>query len=201
MTELAKQIFELRELGKSYRQIANELKCSKGTICYYLGVNQKNKTGYRRDINRLKLHPYVRKLENFKYGKYKKCNKIVGFINNDKVLLYKKITVFFGAYKKDKNMITTFTIEDVINKFGKNPKCYLTGEDIDIYKPRTYHFDHIIPRSRGGQDNLDNLGICSKRANLAKSDMTPDEFINLCKIILEHNGYQIKKTEIVDSND
>jgi 5-methylcytosine-specific restriction endonuclease McrA len=90
---------------------------------------------------------------------------------------------------------STFTVKDVIEKFGENPICYLTGEQIDINKPRTYHFDHIIPRSRGGDSSIDNLGICTKRANLAKHDMTPDEFEHLCKRVLEHNGYIVTKCE------
>ncbi len=80
----------------------------------------------------------------------------------------------------------TFTVEDVINKFGENPKCYLTGEQLDIYQPRTYAFDHIIPASRGGLSSIDNLGLCTKQANMAKSDLTPDEFYKLCKKVIQH---------------
>lgn len=84
------------------------------------------------------------------------------------------------------------TIEDIINKFGENPKCYLTGTSIDINNPSTFEFDHIIPVSRGGTSSLDNLGICIKQANRAKERMTPDEFFNLCKLVLENQGYKIQ---------
>jgi 5-methylcytosine-specific restriction endonuclease McrA len=85
----------------------------------------------------------------------------------------------------------SFTVQDVISKYGDTTKCYLTGIDINIYETKTYEFDHIIPRSRGGQNTLDNLGIASKKANQSKNSMTVDEYINLCKMILENNGYEV----------
>ena len=51
--------------------------------------------------------------------------------------------------------------------------------------------------SRGGSSELDNLGICTKKANQMKSDMTPDELISMCKLILIHHGYTINKELIV----
>ena len=81
----------------------------------------------------------------------------------------------------------SFSVDDVIKKFGEHPTCYLTGEPIDIFKPRTYNFDHKIPRSRGGDNSLDNLGLCTKKANHAKYNMTPDEFINFCKKVVDYN--------------
>jgi 5-methylcytosine-specific restriction endonuclease McrA len=103
-----------------------------------------------------------------------------------------KINKKLYKFQKD-NTMDKFTVQDVKDKLGEHPVCYLTGEQIDINKPNTYQFDHIIPRSRGGQSTLDNLGICTKRANLSKSDMTPDEFFNFCKIVLENQGYKVTK--------
>ena len=41
---MKEQIIKLREDGKSYKEISEILKCSKSTVCYYLGKNQKDKT-------------------------------------------------------------------------------------------------------------------------------------------------------------
>jgi CRISPR/Cas system Type II protein with McrA/HNH and RuvC-like nuclease domain len=81
----------------------------------------------------------------------------------------------------------TFTIQNIIEKFEQQPCCYLTGDPISIYDVKSYEFDHMIPKSRGGSNTLENLGICTRSANRAKQDMTPDEFIALCSKIANHN--------------
>ena len=44
MTELGNRIIELKNEGYTYNKIMKELDCSKSTISYYLGDNQKEKT-------------------------------------------------------------------------------------------------------------------------------------------------------------
>lgn len=84
-----------------------------------------------------------------------------------------------------------FTWEEVVEKHGESPVCHLTGRTIDWSKPSEYEFDHIYPRAKGGDNSLGNLGIAVKAANRAKSDMTVDEFLALCKEVLENHGYVV----------
>lgn len=71
------------------------------------------------------------------------------------------------------------TLADVIAKYGTD--CHLCGEPIDMDAPRkcgtpgwelSFHKDHVIPISRGGDNTIDNVrpshGICNlkKWANL-----------------------------------
>ena len=183
---LKNRIIELRSQNLSYNQICDILNCSKSAICYHLGQNQKMKAVLRRN----KQHPFVKKISRFISIKKR---KIVNQITKNSInrTLRSKIIRFNRGITSMKD--SSFTQEQVIEKITENPKCYLTGDDIDIYKTSTYHFDHIIPRSRGGDNSLDNLGIATKQANQAKADLTPDEFIFLCKKVLEHNGYEVKK--------
>ena len=81
-----------------------------------------------------------------------------------------------------------FTFKDVVDKFGVETECYLTGVKINLYEPRTYEFDHIVPRSKGGSNELSNLGILSKAANQAKSNLSVDEFLSLCEAVLKYSG-------------
>ena len=41
--------------------------------------------------------------------------------------------------------------------------------------------------------DLSNLGITIPSVNYAKNDLTIDEFISLCKSVLEYNGYTVNK--------
>lgn len=64
---------------------------------------------------------------------------------------------------------------------GQSGRCALTGRELDI---RTAELDHIIPRSRNGSDDLENLRLLSPEANAAKGALTDAELIALCREIL-----------------
>jgi hypothetical protein len=40
-----------------------------------------------------------------------------------------------------------------------------------------YHVDHVIPRSRGGPDEMDNLVLACPACNMAKGAQTPTEWL------------------------
>lgn len=186
------QILQLRSEGKTYAEIALILGCSKGTVCYYCGNNQVEKCRNRQRKRRTKQHPFFKKIENF-------CSNVKQGIKTNQLHKYKKLIQLkiecFSRIGDKRQMYQKpiFTVDNVINKFGETPKCALTGEVIDIYEPRTYAFDHKIPVSRGGNNTIDNLQILTKKANQAKHSLTDDEFIELCKKVLIHQGYNITK--------
>ena len=86
-----------------------------------------------------------------------------------------------------------YGIRELLDKIGLNPRCYLTGDQIDLEDSASYNFDHIIPVCKGGTNDLSNLGICTKAANLAKNELTESQFLALCKKVLINNGFYIKK--------
>lgn len=191
MTKLADKIHKLRNSGKTYKEISSILGCSNGTVCYHLGQNQKLKTLQRQRALRSKQNPLLKKIENFmRAGIYRKRTRIIPY-SQYHILLYQKYYKFLNKNKQGTS--TMFSLDELIQKIGDNPTCYLTGLPIDITKSSSYSLDHIMPSSRGGSNTLENLGICTRAANQAKNDMTLDEFINLCKLVLENNGYQIQK--------
>jgi 5-methylcytosine-specific restriction endonuclease McrA len=182
---LKNKILELRNKNYSYSQIQKELNCSKATICYYCGSNQKEKTRNRSDKNRKTLHPLVRKIESFK-AKYTQPKNKISKNNTLNRILKLKIEAFSREHKKQDYNNMSFTIKEFLEKVGDNPTCALTGRPIDLMNSKSYQLDHIIPRSKGGDNSLKNCRLTCKQANIAKSDMTDEEFIQLCKDVINH---------------
>lgn len=86
---------------------------------------------------------------------------------------------------------TQFTYKEALEHLGgTKTKCYLTGRPIDIEKDE-YCLDHIIPVSRGGSNELSNMAITIPSANISKADLTLEEYLKLCKEVLEHFGYTV----------
>lgn len=195
--KLKEQILELRSKGYTYNQIKNTLNCSKGTIAFHCGEGQKEKYNLRR-IKRRSTTPLIQKIERFRYipetvvNEHEKINTI-----SNKTIKAKLIVKLAHFFRKDNNGSKKryqgynkymFTVKQLLEKIGENPVCYLTGTPIDLNKSRSYHLDHIIPKSRGGDDSLENCQIACRAANQAKGDLLVEEFIELCKKVVEKNS-------------
>lgn len=196
--ELKIKILELRKQGYTYNKIKETLGCSKGTISFHCGDGQKEKSNLRLKKRR-KNNPLIKKIEQFHSKRktainehYNKTNEIT-----DKTILSKlvnKVHFFFrkrGKKYRGYNKFM-FTADEFLEKIGNNPVCYLTGIPIDLNKSRSYHLDHIVPKSRGGDDSLDNCQIACRAANQAKGDLLVEEFIELCKKVIQKNCQRTK---------
>lgn len=169
-------ILRLRAEGKSYRQIEKELGVSFGVIGYHCKENIDQKT------------PVLLKIACFNGPiLIKDKTKAITIVNNK----YKDLSMA----KRKQLQEPQFTFDQLMEKIGENPVCYLTGEPIDLYKPRTYVLDHKIPLSKGGDNSLENCEIATKKAAQIKGDMTYDEFLAHCKNTLEKRGFIITKKD------
>ncbi len=174
---MKEQILKLRSEGKTYIQIKNQLNCSLSTISYYCGKGQKEKNKNRR-IKRFKNNSLHQKINNF-------CQRTI----SEKVRSFERRK----GSSLEKRKIRTFKAQDVIEKFGNNPVCYLTGRQLDLKNSKDFHFDHIIPSSKGGSNLISNLGLTDGTVNKMKHDLTFEEFVNKCKEVLEYQGYEVKR--------
>ncbi len=71
----------------------------------------------------------------------------------------------------------------------QNGLCAYCGRSRNI---KYMTVDHIIPLSKGGTDDLDNLQCTCKACNRLKDDMLPSEFTAFVRCILE-NSIAIEK--------
>ena len=67
--------------------------------------------------------------------------------------------------------ITSTVIKDILD--ASNGKCNYCGKDCK----GNYHIDHIMPVSRGGGNNRENLCLSCPTCNYSKRDKTAEEFI------------------------
>ncbi len=65
----------------------------------------------------------------------------------------------------------------------QNYRCAYTGDILVLGGNASV--DHIVPRSRGGENIIDNLQWVTWQVNRCKTDMTHDEFVNMCSIVSE----------------
>jgi 5-methylcytosine-specific restriction endonuclease McrA len=53
--------------------------------------------------------------------------------------------------------------------------CYLCQRPFETFKDVT--IDHLIPRSKGGLDKLENYRLAHAECNQLKADLTPEDFL------------------------
>lgn len=81
-------------------------------------------------------------------------------------------------------------------QFNKIYNFWLSKKNISkttFYDWAKPSLDHIVPKSRGGKDSLDNLQTLTVFENLAKRDMTWDEWINFKKETNTTSEYFVEK--------
>lgn len=182
-TDLGKAIQELRLQGLTYKQISEQLGCSKATVCYWCRSDQKQKVDDRKERLGWKATLYDR-ISAFQHRV--KNDFVQERYSNWKDCLDNRIKYF--KYRAKGFIMATWTTEDLINRFGMRPKCYLTGKELNFEDPDSYCLDHIVPVSRGGTNDLDNVGITSPLINMSKTSFTKDEFLDMCEEVLKYNG-------------
>lgn len=73
--------------------------------------------------------------------------------------------------------------KDIEKLYDSSNTCtycnYPKGKDL------IFHLDHIIPRSKGGTNDLENLCFCCENCNRAKSSQTAESYINWLQNIPE----------------
>ena len=163
----------LHKCGASQKQIMNFFNIAQSTTSYHVNKSSKRKAldFPKRRGNKSLTYILGKKMHSFKRKKRRGGT--------------------IGNFKKD------YRVEDVIKKFNINInkpyfKCCLTGRTINLMKPSSYHFDHILPKSRGGTNDLYNLQIVTKEANLCKDRLDQASFLLLCNDVIENCKEQLE---------
>ena len=65
----------------------------------------------------------------------------------------------------------------------QNYRCALTGRRLT---PEVASLDHVVPVRDGGEHRIENSQVLHKDVNRAKSTMTSEQFIQLCREVVRH---------------
>lgn len=190
------KIIELRKQGLSYSQIAARVGCNKSTVSYWCHAstrqNAKNKKQKQKEENPWK-YKLLKAIGNFKC-KTQGTGRDYMNINYKIKDWNKKFRTAVSEFNSGGKILENkYGYQDVIKAWGGTTvKCYLTGKEIDITKDN-YQLDHKVPIAKGGTNEISNMRPVLPYANASKTDMTVEEYLNLCKIVLTNFGYEIEE--------
>lgn len=88
--------------------------------------------------------------------------------------------------QKQRRVQTKVTVQELLELLAHQEyKCALTGR---VLTPTNATLDHVAPRHAGGLHTIGNCQIVLSEANRAKGKMTQEEFIALCRDVVEIYG-------------
>jgi len=174
--ELKVKIKKLLDAGNSRKKIVEKLGCSKSMISYVFKNKKRNQ----------KICYVSKKLFCFKNREENTIIEIAGFNPDEKLWIFcEKIS----SFRKNSTMHqrTKPTKKNVLEKFSGTPCCGLCGTACDFKNSKSYSFDHYVPKSRGGDNSLENMQLLCTQCNMMKHAMLQEEFLEKCKKIVEYN--------------
>ena len=138
--------------------------------------------------NRNKISEYCKKYyydnkEKYKEYRlqYKEKNRV---IINEKARKhpFRKLSWSANSRCNCKEKIIPFDLWKIAKK--QKMKCTLTGDKLTI---GNISLDHIIPKSKNGTNVLSNLRLVLRSVNIARQNMTDEDFINMCKKVVNYS--------------
>ena len=189
-SELGAEIIELRKKGLSQKKISEILRCSKSTVSYHCSTTTKIKK--QEKLIKLKEdNPAIYKLIKHLDGFKQRCKKLKSISKNKDWNKKLRTAVSFFRNQNNMNVEINYTYKEALEHLGGiHTKCYLTGTPINI-ETDEYCLDHILPVSKGGNNELSNMGITIPTANASKTNLEISEYLLLCEKVLANFGYTI----------
>jgi 5-methylcytosine-specific restriction endonuclease McrA len=118
--------------------------------------------------------------KNVAAGLCQNCTRqaVPGLVTCEKHLLRALARKHLGAGRRWPELLALLDAQDRL--------CPYTGETLQIGANAS--IDHIVPRSRGGAEHIDNLHWVSADVNRAKAALMHDEFVALCLVIVARHA-------------
>lgn len=127
----------------------------------------------------------------------KKCQLIntqIYYENGGKFLFFKRLYNDLLRNAKKRNIVVSININDIIDMYNKNNKCFMTGlEMTTIYIPNEGKWKRITNVSVDRIDSkkeytIDNIQLVCSIVNTMKWDLNQSDFVDICKKIYLYNN-------------
>lgn len=133
--------------------------------------------------NFYKLHPNIPQIDDNSnkqriYPPFIKTKEDKKKFNNQHIFKY-----LSKRYIKQGIILTPSDLWSIAKK--QKGLCAISGIKL---KEEIISIDHIIPKSKGGSNEKNNIRLVTLNANIAKNDMDDKTFINLCQTITKYNS-------------
>ena len=120
---------------------------------------------------------------------------LITFMRNNEIVINFKIKLVSEFFKMRESLnnqsntnkvFVTLSDSKVREAFfiAFDGKCYYSKESLT---KTHFHIDHILPKSKGGEDILSNLVLCKPNINQIKSDSYNENFVNHHQNIVNKN--------------
>ena len=152
-------IVNLRDKGYTYSQIIAELGCTKSTISYHVGANEKKLSKVR--LKKYRENAFYRRSMQWDF-KTKESQLLLEKCNNKR--------------------------EDVIKYIRQKQNNRDPYTNRPLLSDAEVHLDHRIPKGAPhyGSNEITNCDILNPETNQAKSNKTHKEFVQLCKDVVDN---------------
>lgn len=91
-------------------------------------------------------------------------------------------TLFEDGRHEKEPLVTAAEVLKLVERQGY--RCALTDRELN---PKTASLDHVIPTGKGGEHLITNTQVLHKAVNRAKGTMTNEEFVAMCREVVEHD--------------
>ena len=163
-------ILETQEVFPSLNKAADSLGVSQGALSEYFSHGKRIK-----NLDGLTLYT-----EEYPKGTCIRCGEM---LRENKTC--KRCVAKYGkAYIKRTGRRPRFKVGVCTTLFERDKACCLCGED---FIDGVFEIDHMLPKSRGGSSELDNLQLLCPTCNKSKYNMTVNEYLEHCKNIYLRN--------------